>query len=379
MAKKVSRTKDTNFSKPGSVTKSQLIWRQLKKHQLGIIGGIILILLYGFAFFAEFIAPYSSDLQVRGKAFHPPTQIHFFDEEANFNLRPFVYNYKLTDKVFKVYQPDLTTRYPLRFFVRGEKYKFLWLIPSDIHLFGTEAPGHIFLLGTDKFGRDVFTRLLFGARISLSVGLVGILVSFSMGALIGGIAGYYGGVVDNLLMRIAEVIMAFPGFYLLLALRALLPTALPSTTVYLLIVFILSFIGWPGFARVIRGMFLSLREEEFSLAAKALGGTNLRIILRHILPNTMSFVIVAATLSVPGYILGESALSFLGLGIQEPQASWGNMLAAAMNVRVLVSFPWILVPGFFIFITILAFNFLGDALRDALEPRMRTSRQTFTG
>jgi peptide/nickel transport system permease protein len=174
------------------------------------------------------------------------------------------------------------------------------------------------------------------------------------------------------------MIMSFPGFYLLLALRAVLPTNLSSTQVYLLIVLILSFIGWPGFARVIRGMFLSLREQEFSLAAKALGSTDLRIILRHILPNTMSFIIVAATLSVPGYILGESALSFLGLGIQEPQSSWGNMLAAAMNTRVLVSFPWILLPGFSIFITILAFNFLGDALRDALEPRMRTSRRAFT-
>ena len=379
MVRKWSRDKDTTFSEFRSVTKTQLIWRQLKRHQLGIIGGIILILLYGFAFFAEFIAPYSSDLQVRAKAFHPPTRLIFFDEEGNFGLRPFVYHYELVDRVFKVYQPDLTAKYPLRFFVRGEKYKFLGLIPSDIHLFGTEAPGHIFLLGTDKFGRDIFTRLLFGARISLSVGLVGILVSFSIGALIGGIAGYYGGMVDNLLMRVAEMIMSFPGFYLLLALRALLPTALPSTTVYLLIVFILSFIGWPGFARVIRGMFLSLREREFSLAAKALGGSDLRIIFRHILPNTMSFVTVAATLSVPGYILGESALSFLGLGIQEPQASWGNMLQAAMNTRVLASFPWILIPGFLIFVTILAFNFLGDALRDVLEPRMRTSRQTFTG
>ena len=379
MARKWSRDEDTTFSEFRSVTKTQLIWRQLKRHQLGVIGGIILILLYGFAFFAEFIAPYSSDLQVRTKAFHPPTRLYFFDEEGNFSLRPFVYHYELVDKVFKVYQPDLTAKYPLRFFVRGEKYKFLGLIPSDIHLFGTEAPGHIFFLGTDKFGRDIFTRLLFGARISLSVGLVGILVSFSMGALIGGIAGYYGGMVDNLLMRVAEMIMSFPGFYLLLALRALLPTALPSTTVYLLIVFILSFIGWPGFARVIRGMFLSLREREFSLAAKALGGSDLRIIFRHILPNTMSFVTVAATLSVPGYILGESALSFLGLGIQEPQASWGNMLQAAMNTRVLASFPWILIPGFLIFVTILAFNFLGDALRDVLEPRMRTSRQTFTG
>ena len=379
MAKKGARTEPMVFSELRSVTKTQLIWRALKRHQLGIIGGIILILLYGFAFFAEFITPYSSDLQVRGKAFHPPTRLHFFDEDHNFSLPPFVYHYELVDRVFKVYRPDPTVKYPLRFFVRGEKYNFLGLIPSDIHLFGTEVPGHIFLLGTDKFGRDIFTRLLFGARISLSVGLVGILVSFSIGALIGGISGYYGGVVDNLLMRVAEMIMAFPGFYLLLALRALLPTALPSTTVYLLIVFILSFIGWPGFARVIRGMFLSLREREFSLAAKALGSTDLRIILRHILPNTMSFVIVAATLSVPAYILGESALSFLGLGIQEPQASWGNMLAAAMNTRVLVSFPWILAPGFLIFITILAFNFLGDALRDALEPRMRASRQTFTG
>ncbi len=361
-----------------SLTQTEIIWRRLKRNQLGLIGAVVLMVLYLGALFAGFISPYSPGLQVRTKSYHPPTSIHFVDAEGRWSRRPFVYEYQLVDKAFKIYEPDTRVKHPLRFLVRGTEYKFLGLIPSRLHLFGTDEPGYVFVLGTDKFGRDVFSRLLFGACISLSVGLVGILVSFSLGALVGGISGYYGGAVDSVLMRFCEMIMSFPGFYLLLALRAALPTNLSSTQVYFLIVFILSFIGWPGFARVIRGMFLSFREREFSLAAKALGSTDLRIILRHILPNTMSFIIVAATLSVPGYILGESALSFLGLGIQEPQSSWGNMLAAAMNTRVLVSFPWILVPGFLIFITILAFNFLGDALRDSLEPRMRTRRQTPT-
>jgi peptide/nickel transport system permease protein len=276
---------------------------------------------------------------------------------------------ELTDPLRIVYEEDTTTRYPIRFLVRGEPHRLLWLIPTDVHLFGVESPGKIFLFGSDQFGRDVFSRLLYGGRISLSVGLFGILITYSLGLLMGGIAGYYGGLVDNVLMRLSEVMMSIPALYLILALRAAFPSNIRSDFLYLMIILILSLVLWASLARIIRGMVLSIRENEYVTAAEAMGMSSLRIIVRHILPNTASFVIVAATLSVPGYILGEVALSFLGAGIQEPVASWGNMLQQAQSIRVLKSFPWILVPGVFIFLTVLAFNFLGDGLRDALDPK----------
>ncbi|MFI5370715.1 MAG: ABC transporter permease, partial [Candidatus Eisenbacteria bacterium] len=226
------------------------------------------------------------------------------------------------------------------------------------------------LLGTDPAGRDVLSRLLYGAQISLTVGLVGIAISFFLGLLLGGISGYYGGWVDTGIMRSTELLLSVPGLYLLIALRGLFPVDLPSAQVYLGIVVILAFIGWAALARVIRGMVLSIRESDYVAAAEALGMSRIRIIVRHVLPNTMSFVIVAATLAIPGYILGEVVLSFLGLGVQEPAASWGNMLAQARSVRVLTSFPWMLfAPGSAIFVTVLSFNVLGDGLRDAADPR----------
>ncbi|HET9234673.1 MAG TPA: ABC transporter permease, partial [Candidatus Eisenbacteria bacterium] len=236
------------------------------------------------------------------------------------------------------------------------------------------APGKVFLLGTDQFGRDVFSRLLFGARVSLSVGLVGIVITYVLGLFLGGLAGYYRGWVDTTLMRVSEVFMSIPALYLILALRALFPDDLPSGLLYVAVVTILSLVLWASLARIIRGMVLSIRELDYVRAAEALGVGPLRVILRHVLPNTASFVIVAATLSVPGYILGEVALSFLGAGVQEPTPSWGNMLREAQNVPVLASFPWILAPGVVIFLTVLAFNFLGDGLRDALDPRTAGNR-----
>ncbi len=347
------------------------ILRYIKKNNLAYVSLYILGILYFLAVFADFIAPYPYDIQHRDTPYHPPTQIHFFDREGKFHLRPFVYGYKLVDPVFKVYRVDYSKKYPIKFFTKGEKHFILGIFPTEIHLFGVDKPGKIFLLGADHLGRDIFSRLLYGARVSLSIGIVGVLLSFTIGAVIGGISGYFGGRIDNLLMRLSEIVMSFPGFYLMLALRAVFPITLSSVQVYFLIVVILSFIGWAGLARVIRGMVLSIREQEFVLAAKSYGASSLRIILRHILPNTFSYLLIAATLSIPGYILGESALSLLGLGIQEPYASWGNMLSSARSVSAISSYPWILAPGIAIFITILAFNLLGDALRDALDPKLR--------
>jgi peptide/nickel transport system permease protein len=345
--------------------------RQLKRHRLAWVGGLILAVLYTVVIFADFLAPYSWEEQNRRKAYHPPTRLHVFDEEGRFTWRPYIYHYRLVDPTFKRYEADTSRRFPLEFFVQGAEHRLLGVFPTTYHLFGVPEPARIFLLGSDHLGRDVLTRLLYGGRVSLSIGFVGVAISFVLGMLVGGIAGHYGGAVDNVLMRLCELIQSFPGFYLMLSLRAVFPPSLSSTMVYLMIVVIFSFIGWAGLARIIRGMVLSLREQPFVESARAIGAGSLRIILRHTLPNTLSYVIVAATLSIPSYILGESALSLLGLGIQEPQASWGNMLSAARNIRVLSAFPWVLTPGVLIFITVMAFNFLGDGLRDALDPKMK--------
>ena len=258
----------------------------------------------------------------------------------------------------------------LQFFFRGVPYTFLGLFKTDIHLFGSPTGGY-FPLGTDKSGRDMLSRLLHGSRVSLTVGIFGSLITIVLGLLIGGLAGYFGGLVDNLLMRLTEVVIAIPSLYLLFALRAALPTDLTSIQVYMIIVAILSLIGWSTTARVIRGQVLAIKTEDFVLSARTMGLSKIKILIRHVLPNTMSYVIINVTLSIPGYILGESALSLLGLGITEPQSSWGLMLAVGRNFRVVRDFPWILIPGFMIFLSILAWNFFGDGVRDALDPKSK--------
>ncbi|MEZ0323734.1 MAG: ABC transporter permease [Hydrogenothermaceae bacterium] len=342
----------------------------ISKNRFAFLSLNILFVLYFLAVFADFIAPYPYDIQHRDTPYHPPTQIHFFDEKGNFHLRPFVYGYKMVDPINKYYKVDYSKKYPIYFFTEGESHYLLGIFKTDKHLFGVKE-GKIFLLGADNLGRDIFSRILYGARISLSIGLIGVFLSFTIGTIIGGISGYFGGKVDNLIMRLSEILMSFPSFYLMLALRAVFPINLSSTEVFFMIVVILSFISWAGLARVVRGMVLSIREQEYVLAAKSYGASSLRIIVKHIIPNTYSYLLIAATLSIPGYILGESALSLLGLGIQEPYASWGNMLSSAMSYTAVSSYPWILAPGVAIFITILAFNILGDALRDALDPKLR--------
>ena len=346
-----------------------LFWRQLRKSPVAIAGGALLVVLYAMALLAPWIAPYSQEEMDRDRFFHPPQRLHWVDATGRFHPVPFVHPTRLADPRRFRYEEDRSQVVPLRFMVRGAPYRLLG-VRLDRHLYGVDAPQRVYLLGTDSFGRDVLSRLLFGSQISLTVGLVGIAISFSLGLLFGGVSGYLGGWVDTTIMRSTELLLSIPGLYLLIALRGIFPADLPSQQVYLSIVIILAFIGWAGLARVIRGMVLSIRRQEYVTAAEALGMSRARVIVRHILPNTMSFVIVAATIAVPGYILGEVVLSFLGLGVQEPAASWGNMLNQARSHRVLTAFPWMLfAPGTAIFVTVMAFNFLGDGLRDALDPR----------
>jgi len=341
----------------------QLFWQRLRRRKIAMAGGGILIVLYLVALFAGFVAPYRYDDLDTDYSFHQPVWPRVE------GLHLVVPRYAPGNGTF-VYQLVPNDTKPLHLFIRGDRYKWFGLIPATIHLFGTGDRNYpVFLLGADQFGRDVFSRLLYGSQISLSIGLVGILLSFSFGMIIGGVSGYFAGATDTVIMRLCELIMSIPALYLIISLRATFPPGMSSSQVYTMIIVILSFIGWAGMARVIRGMTLSLREQQFVLAARAIGQSPLKIIVRHILPNTFSYVIVAATLSVPYYILGEVVLSFLGVGIQEPNASWGNMLTAAQNTDYLRNYPWLLAPGVAIFITVLAFNFLGDGLRDAADTK----------
>jgi peptide/nickel transport system permease protein len=358
------------LSRIKSRSPAQIIWMKLKRNRTAMTGLYILTGFYLISIFAGFLAPYKYDNAVHDFPFHPPmlSRIHFRDVQGAFQ-RPFVYGIIPEDTQLKTYREDTTQKYPLRLFVRGDTYHILWLIRSNIHLFGVDEPGRLYLFGADKVGQDLFSRLLYGAQVSLSIGIVGIVISTIIGMLIGGIAGYFGGATDFLLMRLVEVLLAVPSLYFILILRQTFGTAFSSTQIYLVVVIILAFIGWATQARVIRGMVLAIKEQDYVTAARALGFGSLRIIVRHILPNTLSFVIVTATLSVPFYILSEVALSFLGVGIQEPEASWGNMLRDANNQRYLQDFPWVLIPGVFIFFAVMAWNFLGDGLRDATDPR----------
>ncbi len=354
-------------------TPRALAWRQLRKHRIAMIGGAILAGLYVLMLFADFVAPYSLDFADRERFYHPPLLPRFVDAEGRARLRPFVYGTELDNAGLRTYRIDPKRTYPVRLFVQGEPHRLLWVIPMTVHLFGVDSPGRIFLLGTDQFGRDLFSRILFGARVSLVIGLLVVSITIPFGMLYGGIAAFYGGRVENVMMRIVEVILGFPAFYLLITLAAVLPNNVACTTRYYLIVVIIAFISWGGLSRLIRGTVLPMKEQEFILAARAMGMGDLRIIVRHILPNTTSLVVVVATLSIPGSILGESGLSFLGVGVREPCASWGNLLSAGANLSNLINAPWLLFPGLFIIVAVVAYNFLGDGLRDALDPRLRTS------
>ncbi len=455
-------------NKEGINHKEEGLWavylRRFKKHKLGNLGFIILVLFYTFALFADFLSPYSMVWTNKLKSYHPPSKIHWsYNNGETKVFKPYVYEKKISNIAFKTYSviapysiraisiETLPGKFELRsianeknslerketiltdvfqyynisktsdiirrlesaidelekspasdeavifnigsteidgnivaqdihlvkgnknfisFFNRGIPYKFLGMFSTNTHFWGSELGG-FFPMGTDGLGRDLLSRLLHGSRVSLSVGILGATLSFIIGLLLGGIAGFFGGAVDSIIMRVTEVVLCIPGIYLLFTLRSSLPPGLSSIQIYILIIMILSLIGWATLARVIRGMVLSLRNEDYVLSAKTMGLSNLKIITRHILPNTMSFVIVQLTLTIPGYILGEAALSLLGLGITEPQSSWGNMLSVARNYRVVQDFPWVLIPGFTIFLSIMAWNFFGDGIRDAVDPKSK--------
>ena len=346
---------------------------QLWKDKFARAALIVLGIIYITLFLADFIAPYTKDFSDRTMAYVPPSKVFTIDENGKLS-KPYTYNYVRTfnqDTLEIEYNFDRTKKHYVKFLSKGEPYKFLGLIPMKRHLFTTDAGGRIFVLGTDINGRDVFSRLLFGGRISMTIGFLALFVLFPIGLLYGGISGYFGGKVDAVMMRFAEAVMSIPSFYLLIILASILPSGMTSTQRFLLIVIILALIGWAGFARVVRGMVLSIKNQEYVQAAQSIGASKMRIITKHILPQTTSFVIVAMTLSIPSYILSESGLSFLGLGIQQPDASWGNMLKEAQEFTNIIYRPWLLAPGFLIFVSVLAFNLIGDTIRDILDPQSK--------
>ena len=349
------------------------IFKQLWNDKFARIALIVLGVIYLALFLADFIAPYTKDFSDRTMAYVPPSKVFTIDENGKLS-KPYTYNYirEFDPANLEIkYSLDRSKKHYIKFFSQGQPYKFLGLIPMKRHLFTTDKDGRIFLLGTDINGRDVFSRLLFGGRISMTIGFLALFVLFPIGLLYGGISGYFGGKVDSIMMRFAEAVMSIPSFYLLIIVASILPSGMTSTQRFMLIVIILALIGWAGFARVVRGMILSVKNQEYIQAAQSIGASKMRIITKHLLPQTTSFVIVAMTLSVPSYILSESGLSFLGLGIQQPDASWGNMLKEAQEFTNILYRPWLLTPGFLIFVSVLAFNLIGDTIRDILDPKSK--------
>ena len=364
-------------ARPPSPTK--MAWRRFRRHRPGMVGLGILIVLYLVVIFADFVAPYHYADEARQLTWAPPTRIRFSDDTGS-SIRPFVHPFTIDydENLNTVLRPDTSRRLYLRFFVRGAPYKLLGVIPTNVRLFGVdplppEATGRYFarfyLMGADGTGRDIFSRICYGSRISMTIGLLGAGIVLVIGLTVGGASGYFGGLTDDVLQRVCEMVMLLPGFYILLMLRFMFPADMDSTTVYFAVVLILSLVGWAAFARVVRGMVLSIRKEDYVQAARAMGLSHARIIAKHVLPNTVGYVVVAVTLKIPYYILGESALSLLSLGIMEPTPSWGNMLQKATDILELDQHPWVLWPGLFIFLAIMAFNLVGDGLRDAVDPR----------
>jgi peptide/nickel transport system permease protein len=364
------KTSQSDKEKLFVATPRQLMWWRFKKHKIAVASLVIIAFMYLIAAFAEFVSPYDPNIRHIRYLYAPPQELHFYYDDA-WHLQPAVFQQKFRidpETLSRFYYEDPEIVYPITLFAEGDEYSMWGLWKCNLHLFGVEDGGTIFLLGTDRMGRDMLSRINLGSRISLSVGFIGVFLSFTLGIIFGGISGYFGGLPDLIIQRIIEVLRSFPSIPLWMGLSAALPLTWSPLRVYFAITLILSLIGWIGVARAVRGKLLALREEDFAVAAYLAGASRWRIIYKHLMPSFMSHIIVTITLRIPAVILGETALSYLGLGLRPPVVSWGILLKECQNVQDVAHHPWLLLPVLFLVVVILSFNFMGDGFRDAADP-----------